>query len=226
MFTVTCFLSRDSRICPTASANALRRCRRRRMAASPTERWMPFEPELFATTCKPSWSSRSRTSRATRAALDDAGRRARVEVEHHRGGVPGVRGAGLGCVQLERREVGRPDQAREVLDRAGLDLGIGVERDGLQPGRAVFRATLFEESLALHAVGQPHHRERPVLEMGEQRWRHPGVVIDHLTFGEAGRGVQDLVEVGQSEFPSADLNVGLARRSSRTLGPSGHDLRR
>jgi hypothetical protein len=111
------------------------------------------------------------------------------------------------------------------IDRARLDVGIGVEGDGLEPGGPVAGAALLEEPLAVHAVGQPHHREWSVLEMGEERRGHSGVVIDHLAFGEAGRGVQHLLEVGQPELASIDLDMGFGTRASRTFGPSAHDLR-
>ena len=107
-------------------------------------------------------------------AVDDVGGRARVEVEDHRGGVPRIGGAGLRRVELERGEVGGPHEAGKILDRARLDVGIGVERDGLEPGGPVAGAALLEEPLALHPVGQAHHRERAVLEVGEQRRRRPG----------------------------------------------------
>ena len=199
MFTVTRFLSRDSRMRPTASANALV-ASASADGRSPTERWMPFEPDVLATTCSPSWSSRSRTSSGDACAVDDVRRRAGVEVEHHRGGAPRVAGPGLGRVELERGQVGRPHEPGQVVDRARLDVGVGVERDGREPGGAVAGAALLEEPLALDAVGEAHHRDRAVLEVGEHRRRDPGVVVDHLAFGEAGRGVQDLVEVGEPEL--------------------------
>ena len=64
-------------------------------------------------------------------------------------------------------------------------------------------------------------------EVGEHRRRDPRVVVDDLTFGEAGRGVQDLVEVREAQPPALHLD----RRASAPadgclLDESGHDLRR
>ena len=188
---------------------------------------MPFEPEVFADDVQTELVEQVAHVEGDAGAVDDV-----PPARPDRGRRPSPWGAmdrprtGLRGVELERGEVGRPDEPGEVLDRARLDVRIGVERDGLEPGGPVAGAALLEEPLAVHAVGQPHHRERAVVEVGEQRRGHPGVVIDHLAFGEAGRGVQHLVEVGQPELASADLDVGLRTRASRTFGPSGHDLRR
>ena len=80
------------------------------------------------------------------------------------------------------------------------------------PLGAVPGAALLEEPLALHAVGQPHHRQRAALQVGEQHRRDPGVVVDHLTFGEAGRGVQHLVRLdSRSRRPSTSTLVAVLR---------------
>ena len=65
-------------------------------------------------------------------------------------------------------------------------------------------------------------------QVGEQHRGDPGVVVDDLTFGEARRGVQHLLEVGEPQPAAVDLDVRGRRpeAGSRTLGPSCHDLRR
>ena len=82
---------------------------------------MPFDPDVFANGVSPSSASSSRSSRATSQHCAIVGGRAGVEVEHEQVGARLAARAGgdppLRHVQLERGEVGQPDQGRAVPRR-------------------------------------------------------------------------------------------------------------
>ena len=46
-------------------------------------------------------------------------------------------------------------------------------------------------------------------QMGDDRRRHLGVVVDHLPLGEAGLRVEDLVEVGELQLTPVDLDLAV-----------------
>ena len=80
---------------------------------------MPFLPDVFGYAATPSSASRSRISTATPQHSLQPGRRARVEVHHHQVGVradPPLRG-----VQLQRGQVGHPDQRGQLVDHDEVD---------------------------------------------------------------------------------------------------------
>ncbi len=225
MLTVTRFGSRDSRMRPTASAKALVvvRVDDRTQADREVD---PLGARRLGDDVEPELAEEVADVERDACAVDDVRRRAGIEVEHHGSGTPRVGGARLGSVELERSEVRRPHERRQVVDAAGADLGVGVERDGGEPVRTVAGAPLLEEPLALDAVGEPDHGDRAVLQVRQHRRGDAGVVVDHLAFGEAVRGVQDLVEVGEPQPAAVHLDQRFGARPSRTLGPTGHDLRR
>ena len=128
----------------------------------------PSSPTSSRPPCSPSWSSRSRSSSATRAQSTTSAPGPGVEVEHDRRSAATGRRRGPGACAARARRGWRSTPAPGTLvDRAGGDVGVGVERHGVEPGGPVARAALLEEPLALDAVGQPHHGERPVVEVGE-----------------------------------------------------------
>ena len=66
----------------------------------------------------------------------------------------------------------------------------------------------------------------PARQMREQDRRDPRVVLDHLPLGEAHRGIEDLLQVGERERVALDLDVdALGRRHvrhrTRPFGPGG-----
>ena len=135
---------------------------------------------------------------APRGAVDDGGGRAGVEVEHDRGGVPRVGRPRLGvCSSSAARLAVHTRPATSSIEHAG-DVGVGVERHRVEPLGPMAGAALLEEPLAVDAVGQAHHGDRPVAQVGQHGRGDPGVVVDHLAFGEAGGRVQHLVEVGEA----------------------------
>ena len=67
------------------------------------------------------------------------------------------------------------------------------------------RGSASRRRAGLDAVGIALQRQRPVSQVGKDRLRDPRVVVDHLAFGEAGRGPQHLVEVGELEPVPVDV---------------------
>ena len=59
-------------------------------------------------------------------------------------------------------------------------------------------------------------------QVGQQHRCDPGVVVDHLALGEAGLGIEDLVEVGELDLAPADL-LALMQAGGRCL--SGEQLK-
>ena len=105
------------------------------------------------------------------AALGDGGRLAGVEVEDHQRGRVGIDGPGHGSVQLERRQVGRPDDGghrveHAVADGAAVVSGAGRGADPVGP---VLGAALLEEALAVDPVREAAQGEASVAEVGQQR---------------------------------------------------------
>src|SRR5207253_9005331 len=82
---------------------------------------------------------------------------------------------------------------------------------GAHPVGPVLRAALLVEVRGVDPVGVALERERALAQVGEQRGRDPGVVVDHLALGEADLGIEDLVEVGELELVTLDLDRGRRR---------------
>ena len=70
----------------------------------------------------------------------------------------------------------------------------------LHPFRAMDRTIFFVEKLCLHSVWVTLHRERAIFQMRKKHRRDANVVIDDLTFGEAGLRIQNLVQVRNREL--------------------------
>ena len=146
------------------------------------------------------------------AAVDDVRRRAGIEVEgEHRRPLRRPRQRERG-VQLERRQLRHPDQRRQAVADAEVDLA-GV-RAG--PTGAVF--THFGRCLgqrfskkAASRSSTPSGKRRRVTAR-PRRWgtiagADLGVVVDDLALGEAGLRVEDLVEVGELQLAPVDLDL-------------------
>ncbi len=142
------------------------------------------------------------------AAVDDRRRISRIEVDDHRGGMGGVGERPLVGVELQRGEVGEPDERGHLVDHAALRPARRfVAGSGVDPFRMVRWAVLLEEAGPVRTVRRPHQRRRPAGQMGEDRGANPAVVVDDLGFAETGGGVQDLVEVGDRELTAVDLDL-------------------
>src|ERR1700691_3340292 len=81
--------------------------------------------------------------------------------------------------------------------------GRGLHPVGLMHGRV-----LFEEVVVIDAFGIALHGERPSGKMGQKRGCDPGAVIDDLSFGETGGGIEDLVEIRELELAAFDVDDG------------------
>src|SRR5947207_2706304 len=111
-------------------------------------------------------------------------------------------------MELERRELGKPDERRAVVAQAVVDLALvspAPDRGRLDPVGSVARAALLVEEARLDAVRIALQRQRALLKVREDDVGQPGVVVDHLTLREPGRGPQHLVEVGELEPAAVDF---------------------
>ena len=145
------------------------------------------------------------------AAVEDAGRRPGIEVEHHRGRVPRIRHRPLVGVQFERGQVAQPHQRRELLDDASLLAAPGDHGLGRDPLRVVRWASLLEEPFAVGAVRGPHQGGRPARQMGQHDRRDPGEIVDDVGFRESRGRVEDLVQVREGQLPTLDLYLNPRR---------------
>ena len=165
-------------------------------------------------------------------ALHHRRRRPRVQVQDeevraaHR--APGADGP-LGHVQLERGQVGGPDERGEVVDHDVVD-GLAVlaapghrQPHGPDPLRRAAGGVLREEPLAVHTVRVALEGDRPVAQMWQQDVGDAGVVVDDLALGEPGLGIEHLVEVGQR--PAGAPRPRPPTADSPTSSPSGHHAR-
>ena len=133
-------------------------------------------------------------------ALDDGGRRARVEVERERGRALNVLRERQRRVELEVREVGEPDERGQVVREREVDRPpAGGHRHGLYPVGPVGGRLLLVEVLLVDPVRVALEGERVVPEVRQQHRRDARVVVDHLALGEADLGIEHLVEVRKSE---------------------------
>jgi hypothetical protein len=99
----------------------------------------------------------------------------------------------------------------KVHRQAEVDVGplVGaVHRHGAHPLRAVVGTLLLVEVRAVDALGVALEREGPVPQVRQEHRGDPGVVVDHLTLGEPGLGIQDLFQVGELEPPAVDVDDG------------------
>ena len=78
-------------------------------------------------------------------------------------------------------------------------------------------AALLEEGGigVVDALGEAAQGQRPPLQVGDDRRRDLGVVVDDLALGEARLRVEDLVEVGELQLTPVDLDL-------RGLRPTGY----
>ena len=136
----------------------------------------------------------------------------RVEVEVQVVGPIDVVAARVPRVEVDAAEVDEPEQRRQVLDDREVDHAARAVRDraGLDPRRPRRRRALHEERLAVGAVGIALHHHRAVGEVRQQHRRDVGVVLEQVALGDAERGPERLVEVGE---------LDLARRRSRRAPP-------
>ena len=131
---------------------------------------MPFEPEVFGEALQAELAERVAQEKRDLAALEQAARRRpgsrSKTIIVGRRIVVGLRERG---VQLEVGQVREPDERRQVVgEQKSISLSPAVTR-GRHPVRAVRRALLLVEVLALDAVRVALQRQRPVAQVRQQR---------------------------------------------------------
>ena len=170
---------------------------------------MPFEPDVLAKHSRPRPSNMPRSSSRDAAALDDRRRRAGIEVEGDERRALGVVGQRQRGVQLEIGEVGQPHERGLVV---GQDVVDRPHARGLNPVGTVRWRVLLVEELRVDAVGVALERQRAALDVRQDGRRDAREVVDDVALGEAGLGIEDLVEVRELHLAPADLGqdrVGL-----------------
>ncbi len=139
------------------------------------------------------------------ATRQDVGAVARVEVEDDPVGHRRLGGVPLRHVEFDAAEVRRPDERGGVvhdhLPQAPRGAG---HRDGAHPPRGAGRRALREEPVAVHPLGAAQERQRPVVQVGQQRGLHLRVVPDDLTLERPGLREVHLVQVRQGQPASLD----------------------
>src|SRR6266704_267807 len=101
---------------------------------------------------------------------------------------------------------------------------MAIRPDGgrLNPIRPVRWAPFFVEKTTLNAIGIPLKRERAVFQMRQQDRRDANVIIDDLSFGEAGLWIKNFVEPGNGDSFTVDLDrrfsFGSRQLRARTSG--------
>jgi hypothetical protein len=121
-------------------------------------------------------------------------------------------------VHLEIGEVRQPHDRRQVVGQAVVDLALVLARvhaSRPDPVGPVAGALLLVEELTVDAVRIALERQVAAAQVRQQDGRDPRVVLDHLTLGETGRGIEDLVQVREREPAALDLDLhALGRRHS------------
>ncbi len=144
-------------------------------------------------------------------ALHDVCGRSGIEVEDDHGRRFDIGGQCQRGMQFQRRQVCDPDERGQVVGQNEIDGAvIAVAPDGsrLHPLRAMHRRVFFKEILMVHTFGIPLHGQRMSREMRHQYRRNADVIVDHLTLGEAGGGIENLVQVGKIELTAFDFDDG------------------
>ncbi len=200
---------------------------RRRVTVMGALTCMPFDPDVLATGVESALGQQFAKQQRNLATLADIGRCAGIEIEDDQVGArfaASRRNVPLRNVQLQRCEIGQPDQGGELLDDDEVDrlaihrrAGYG-QGHGANPGRRAARRVLLEEERAVDAVGIALDRQRPPGQVRKQHRRHAGVVVDDLAFGEAGLRIEHLVEIRQAKVPAVDLHDDPFSHCGQPLG--------
>ena len=178
---------------------------------------MPRLPDVFGQPVKPSSSSTSRTRQ--RHLLRVLERRAglRVDVDAQLVGVVDVGAPRRPRVEVDRCQIGRPRDLRDLGHAELVRVPAGRERDarGLDPLGTLLRHALLVDRLALGAVGMPLQLCRPLVQRADDPLGHGDVVLDVVELGRLQLPVEDLVRIGHLDRPAADLQLHERRRHAR-----------
>ena len=162
--------------------------------------------------------------------LGEAGARLRVDVDAQL-----VRALRVGAsrrprAELERREVRRPDDVRDLGDAELVGVPARRERDarGLDPVGPALRHALLPDHLAADALRLPLQLAGALVERAHDAVADGDEVADEVELRLAARREVDLVRVRDLDDPAADLELDERRRHAgsivkacwRTPGPS------
>jgi len=75
----------------------------------------------------------------------------------------------------------------------GALVALAPDGGGLDPVGTMLGSVLLEEKFLVHAAGIALHGERAAFEVRDEDGRDADGVVDDLSFGEAGGGVEDFV---------------------------------
>src|SRR5215208_532649 len=113
-------------------------------------------------------------------------------------------------VQLDAAEVDRPQERRELVDNAVVDVGVLVaapHRRHLHPVGAVLRTGLLPEAGALYALGIAMHVKLALAQVRQHDVGDAHVVVEQLTLRSAGPREDHALEVPDVELSPADLEL-------------------
>ena len=112
-------------------------------------------------------------------------------------------------VVLDRPLVGEPQERAPVVAQRVRHVALrrlGPHRDGADPLRRVLGDVLLHERLL--AAVDADHRERAVLQRGEDAIAHRVEVVDEVALGRVGTVEQRLVEVGERDTVTGLVGLG------------------
>src|SRR5271167_1789082 len=99
-------------------------------------------------------------------------------------------------MKFDASEIRDPDERGQIVRQDVIYVALvafAPDRRRLYPVRTMFSRVLFEEVFFVHAFGIAFQSERTSRKMRQQGRRDAGVVIDHLSLGEPGGRVKNLV---------------------------------
>ena len=127
-------------------------------------------------------------------------------------------------MQFQISKVCRPDEGGEIVRQTEID-GILVpfapNRGDFQPLGAESGASFLIEELSFNSVRIAFECQRPVFEMRQENGRDADVIVDNLTFGETGGGVEDFVQTRDGNRFAVDLEGGRCFPGSALSGVAG-----
>ena len=145
--------------------------------------------------------------------MNDVGRRAGIEVEHHHYRPFDVVLARKRRVQLEVGQVCGPNEGGKIVHETIVHdplIAFAPDFCRLHPFWSMRRTVLFIKKFAFHSIGIALHSERPVFQVRQKHWGHANVIIDYLSFGETDFRIKHFVQVG-------DLNLALFYNQLRLI---------
>lgn len=141
-------------------------------------------------------------------ALENVGRWPGVEIENDHRRTFDILSFGEKGMKFEVSEVRSPDNGRQIVGHAIMNLGImtlGPDSRGLYPFRPIRRAAFFVEKPPGDAVRVAFEREGPVFEVRQQNGRDADVIVNDLPFGEAAFRIENFIEIRNRDRFAVDF---------------------